>query len=129
MSNRSPAAVLRPWNCNPYQEARPTWSQRLTLKAVFGFGFVPAFASGAAGAVELTPDGNPSLAETSGATVIIIKADASTKTGIITLVRAAPKEVLLIRTLHLLLSCFDPLKSNIRKRLIVSPSLPKMGQV
>src|ERR1035441_4537614 len=58
MSNRSPAAVVRPLKCEPYQEANPTWSQRWDRARVAGFWLGLIFVLG-----DWSFVGEPSLAD------------------------------------------------------------------
>jgi hypothetical protein len=86
--------------------------------------------AGCIGVAALSLAGAPSLAEAVSARAIIVNPEASPKTGIITLFRVGSKKVLLIHTLHLLLSGFGPPKSNIHKQLVGTfdwPNRPKCG--
>jgi hypothetical protein len=134
MSYISPPAVSRPWKRNPYQEATPTSNQRFAFRwprkpAFAPVDWVPAIAwAGCIGILRASLAGAPSLAEAVSARAIMVNPDASPKTGSITLFRVPSKIVLLIHTLHLLLSGFDPPKSNIRKQLVGIFDYPKRAK-
>jgi hypothetical protein len=126
MSNCSPPAVLRPWKCDPYQDATPTSSHRLDLAwedSAFAWEeFALACCSGPAGTLvlgawSLLTEDVPSLAEAVIARPIINTPTPNFRTDIGDARRAVLKEVLLIHTLLLLLSLRGRPKSNIQKQL------------
>jgi hypothetical protein len=109
MSKLSPPAVFRPWNCNPYQDAVPTSSQRFTLDRVTAdreafFAALPA--PELAGWTEPSPDCETSLAEavSTNPAINTTTPAATLRNAKGTPLRAVLKEVLFIRMLLLILS-------------------------